>query len=171
MNIIFWHIKDNKTKHIGNFILAFSNYMSLITKINLFSDFDLKINNTKNINLILDDKSNSILNIDNKKINIFFQENIPYGLETDNILIIFLDLEKVDERYLFIIFNEIKKSQYNKFLFLPFKLNELDKVIETISLNFIYENIPKKNILESINLWSLCNEKKLEKILKKIREI
>lgn len=170
MNIIFWQIRDNTSQHISNFILAFSNYMSMITKINLFTDFNLDIN-AKNINLIFGNLIKSNLNIDNKKINIFFYENIPYDLKTDNILIIFIDLEKIDENNLFLIFNQIKKAKYNKFLLLPFKLNNLSNVNETISLNFIYENVPKKNILETINLGTPYNEKKLEKILKKIREI
>lgn len=170
MNIIFWQIRDNTSQHISNFILAFSNYMSMITKINLFTDFNLDIN-TKNINLIYGNLIKSNLNIDNKKINIFFYQNIPYDLKTDNILIIFIDLEKIDENNLFLIFNQIKKAKYNKFLLLPFKLNNLSNVNETISLNFIYENVPKKNILETINLETPYNEKKLEKILKKIREI
>lgn len=174
MNIIFWCIRDKKINIITSFILKFSNFISLITKTNLEIDIPIPSSNVleKNVNLIFNESANSLSqSIGNKNINILFLDKIIPNLKNDNILIILLDLEKIDENVLFNIFKEVKKCKYSKFLFLPFKQSNINKITETISMNFIYNNISKKNILDIIDFDIDLNNKKFEEILQKIREI
>lgn len=173
MNIIFWYIRDEKLNEIGKFIVLFTNFFSSITKIDLFSDIST-INKKylkENVNLNLNKLPQITENLNNKKINIFFFEEIIKQLEIDNILIVLLNLEKINENYFFKNLKEIKKSKYNKFLFLPFFHKDINPITKTVGINFLYENIFKKNILEPINIDIDISHKKLEKILKKIREI
>lgn len=175
MNIIFWYFRDENIGLICKFIFLFSNLVSLITKIELIMDIEPsschKITLNKNINLKINynNISNEINNF--KKINILFLNYIYKNKEKDDddALIIFLDLEKINENYLFNILKNIKLSGYTQFLFIPFKKKNINKVTEAMSLNFLYQNISKKMIFDVVVIDSEIQNKKLEKILKKIR--